>query len=60
VLLIEQGKADGHLRADVESELAIDLLFGAIVFRLFNGLAPIDPDDAGELAHMALRAIINS
>ena len=57
VLLIERGKTDGQLRADIDSELAIDLLFGSIVFRLFNGLAPIDTDDARELAHMALRAI---
>jgi len=44
-------------RADIDAELAIDLLFGSIVFRLFNGLAPIDTDNAVELAHMALRAI---
>jgi AcrR family transcriptional regulator len=60
VILIEQGKADGQLRADIDAELAIDLLFGPIVFRLFNGLAPIDTDNAVELAHMALRAITAS
>lgn len=56
--LIEQGKADGQLRPDVDTELAIDLLFGPIVFRLFNGLAPLDADGAATLASLALRAIV--
>lgn len=54
--LIEQGQADGVLRADLDSELVIDLLFGAIVFRLFNGLSPLD-DDATALAQLALQSI---
>lgn len=56
--MIEQGKTDGQLRADLDSELAIDLLFGPIIFRLFNGIDPLDGDGAAALARMALRAII--
>ena len=56
--LVEQGKAAGQLRPDLDSELVIDLLFGPIVFRLFNGLEPLDPDGATALARMALRAIV--
>ena len=56
--LIERGKADGQLRPDLDTELAIDLLFGPIVFRLFNGITPLDADGAAALARMALRAIV--
>ena len=55
--LIEQGKAAGQLRSDFDSELAIDLLFGPIVFRLLNGIGPLDPTAAAELARTALAAI---
>ena len=58
--LIEQGKASGQLRADLDTDLAIDLLFGPIVFRLFNGISPLDTNGAAALARMALRAIVPS
>ena len=57
VALIERGKADGQLRAEIDPELTVDLLFGSIVFRLFNGLPPVDPAAARQLAGMAMRAI---
>lgn len=56
--LVEQGKANGQLRADLCSELVIDLLFGPIIFRLFNGMQPLDARDAAKLTHLALRAIV--
>lgn len=56
--LIEAGKDSGQLRADVDGVLAIDLLFGPIVFRLFNGLPVLDADSVAELTRMSLRAII--
>ncbi len=55
--LIQGGKASGELRADLDDELTIDLLFGPIVFRLFNGLEPLTGEGAAALARMALRAI---
>jgi AcrR family transcriptional regulator len=55
--LIELGKASGQLRADLDVELAIDLLFGAIVFRLFNGMTPINAKQAVAIAEMGMRAI---
>ncbi len=58
VALVKQGKTNGQLRADLDAELVIDLLFGPIVFRLFNGLGPLDNDDTAQLTHMALRAIV--
>lgn len=56
--LVEQGKANGQLRRHLDSELVIDLLFGPLVFRLFNGLQPLDADQSAEITHMALRAIV--
>lgn len=58
VALIEPGKADGQLRADLDSELVVDLLFGPIVFRLFNGLPALDGAgaDAPALAQRAIAA----
>lgn len=55
--LIDRGRASGQLRSDLDTEMAIDLLFGSIVFRLFNGVAPLDDHGAAELARMALRAV---
>lgn len=56
--LVEHGKTSGQLRADLDAELVIDLLFGPIVFRLFNGLGPLEAGHAAQLAQMALRAIV--
>ncbi len=55
--LIEEGKTRGQLRADLDVNLANDLLFGAVVFRLFNGLAPLTAKQARSLAEMAMRAL---
>ena len=56
--LIEHGEASGQLRPDLDPELVIDMLFGPIVFRLFNGIEPLNADTATALADMALRAIV--
>lgn len=58
VALIEQGKQRGQLRADLDPELAVDLLFGPIVFRLLNGEGALDPAGAADLARLALRAVV--
>lgn len=55
--LVERGKQQGQLRGDVDTELAIDLLFGAVVFRLVNGGTPLTAHEAADLARLALRAI---
>lgn len=55
--LIERGKADGQLRPDVDADLANDLLFGAVVFRLFNGMPPVTARQAAGIAAMAMRAL---
>lgn len=55
--LIDQAKANGSLRDDVDTQVAIDLLFGGIVFRLFNGLGPVDGSGAAALGELALTAL---
>ena len=57
-MVIEQGRAYGRLRAALDTELAIDLLFGPVVFRLLNGTATLDTDEAATIARMAMRAIV--
>lgn len=39
--LVREGMANGQLRPDLDPDLSIDVLFGAMVFRLFNGEAPL-------------------
>jgi AcrR family transcriptional regulator len=58
--LIERGKADGQLRQDVPTQLVIDLLFGPIVFRLFNGEPPLDEGAAKELARITVASLAAS
>lgn len=55
--LIDRGKASGSLREDIDTQVAIDLLFGGIVFRLFNGLDPLDDHAAKMLGDAALIAL---
>ena len=55
--LIDRAKAAGHLRKDIDTQVAIDLLFGGIIFRLFNGLDPLDDRAATMLGEAALTAL---
>lgn len=55
--LIERGKDSGQLRADLDAELVNDVLFGAIVFRLFNGGAHVTGEQAAAIAHMVMQGI---
>ena len=55
--LIDRGKTGGDLRPDLDTQVMIDLLFGGIVFRLFNGMEPLDQPAATMLADIALSAL---
>lgn len=55
--LVAEGMARGQLRDDLDPELVIDLLFGPIVFHLFNGQPALAPGDAQKLAALALDAL---
>jgi len=56
-VLIEHGKRAGQIRDDVDTELIIDLLFGPIIFRLFNGLGALDTDQAHAIAPVVVGAV---
>lgn len=58
--LITEGVATGSLRSGLHPRLAVDLLFGPIMFRLFNGLDPIDATEAVVLAEMGIRTLLSS
>ncbi len=55
--LIRRGQERGQLRPDLDPELTIDLLFGPVVFRMFNGLGPLNGAEARAVAEMGIRAI---
>ena len=57
VALVKHGMANGQLRADLDPELTIDVLFGAMVFRLFNGEAPLQGQAAQTVATTVIRAV---
>lgn len=57
VRLIQDAQAAGQLKTGLDAGIVIDLLFGPIVFRLFNGLPPLRAGEAGELAKLALQAL---
>lgn len=42
--ILEQGIADGEVRRDLEIDVALDELYGAVFFRLLLGHAPLDTD----------------
>lgn len=58
--LVERGKRAGQIRGDIDTELIIDLLFGPIVFRLFNGLGALDAHQAHAIAPVAVGAVATS
>jgi AcrR family transcriptional regulator len=56
--LIEQGIANGQLRPDLDPDLTVDVLFGAMIFRLFNGEKPLKGAAARKVATTVLRAVV--
>ncbi|MEV6058065.1 TetR/AcrR family transcriptional regulator [Streptomyces sp. NPDC052107] len=55
--LWERGVGRGELRADVDPEAAIDLLFGPAMYRLVAGHAPLDEAAADEIVRVAMRGL---
>ncbi|MHA3703254.1 TetR/AcrR family transcriptional regulator [Jatrophihabitans sp. YIM 134969] len=55
--LVEAGKAAGQLRTELATPLVVDLLFGPLVFRLFNGLGPMSAREARAVAAVAVAAV---
>lgn len=56
----ERGVARGELRADADSDAAIDLLIGPALYRLMMGHAPLTDEAADTLVDVAIRGIAHS
>ncbi|MFD0502448.1 TetR/AcrR family transcriptional regulator [Streptomyces chiangmaiensis] len=50
----DRGVQRGELRADVDPDVALDLFFGPLVYRLMAGHAPLDEKAADEVVRVAL------
>jgi AcrR family transcriptional regulator len=55
--IFERGVARGELRAEVDPEAAIDLVFGPAMYRLVAGHAPLDDAAADAIVDAALRGL---
>jgi AcrR family transcriptional regulator len=53
----DRGVARGELRADVDPEVAIDLIFGPAMYRLVAGHAPLDDTSADAVVDAAMRGL---
>jgi AcrR family transcriptional regulator len=56
--LWERGVARGQLDQEVDVQVATDLLFGPLIFRLLSGHAPLTPKDAESIARAALAGLL--
>lgn len=55
--ILDRGVARGELRHDVDSEVAIDLIFGPAMYRLVAGHAPLDRNAADAIVDAAMRGL---
>jgi AcrR family transcriptional regulator len=55
VALMEQGKASGEFAADVQPELLVDAIFGALYYRRLLGFAPMTEEYGESLVDQVLR-----
>jgi AcrR family transcriptional regulator len=55
--ILEQGIADGEVRDDVDLEVALDELYGAVFFRLLLGHAPLDASFVDKLVEQAMEGM---
>jgi AcrR family transcriptional regulator len=55
--IIQQGIEHGEFAANLDPELAIDILYGPIYYRLLVGHLPLDPSFAEELPQWAMKVL---
>jgi AcrR family transcriptional regulator len=55
--ILDRGVARGELRRDLDSEAAIDLVFGPAMYRLVAGHAPLDDAAADAIVDLAIRGL---
>jgi AcrR family transcriptional regulator len=54
---IERGKASGEFKADLDADLLIDTIIGALYYRLLLRFAPLTEDYADQVIDQALRGL---
>ncbi|MEO0948226.1 MAG: TetR/AcrR family transcriptional regulator [Cyanobacteria bacterium J06641_5] len=57
IAIVRQGIQCGEFDPSLDPDLAVDLLYGPIYFRLLVGHLPLDPKFAEELPMLALRSL---
>jgi hypothetical protein len=55
--ILQQGIENGEFDLNLDLELAIDILYGAIYFRLLVGHLPLDEQFSQKLPQWALKAL---
>jgi hypothetical protein len=53
----DRGVARGELAAEVDPEVAIDMIFGPAMYRLVAGHAPLDDKSADRIVDVAMRGL---
>jgi len=56
-VLLEQAIREGDIRTDLDAEVALDLLYGPLFFRLLMGHAPLDASFTDEVLSHALQGL---
>jgi AcrR family transcriptional regulator len=55
--ILRRGQARGQLTSSSPVEVVVDMIFGAMWYRLIGGHGPVDADLAAELSHVAIRLL---
>lgn len=55
--IIERGKKEGEFRQSIETAMAVDMIIGAVVYRLQSGADTLDNDFVSELPVQAVRLL---
>ena len=55
--ILERAIEDRHLRSDISIEIALDMIYGPLFYRLLVGHAPLDAKFAGDLVATALAGL---
>lgn len=55
--ILERAIAEGQLRADLKIEIALDMIYGPLFYRLLVGHAPLDDAFASDLVATALKGL---
>ncbi|MGE0219724.1 TetR/AcrR family transcriptional regulator [Mycolicibacterium sp.] len=55
--IFDRGVARGELRPDIDREIAVDLVFGPVMYRLLATNAPLDVATADAIVEAALRGL---